>query len=381
MADTFLRCEETPLRVADASASTATLRACPSCTVHIDSKLRQARASLTLKGGAVSVGLPGLVLTLSDGRRVEAREGRLLVPGGHKLPNGVGVPSAELIVYFAEAQNPSWSHALVLPAQRVDGGVASAEARRGVRFFRSLVTGLPPTETLPAAVGDPEAEALQVTAPVVGLRGPECSPFPRQRLQYLLVTSPASIAGADLDALAKTFGHALAPPPPGPALDPARLAAVAVRTTLRTAASQADRSSALARATTGSGRPQFLGLTRALQCRRLDPDADVAGELVRLRPPAPGTHGRTLAEELRDGADGGGGGVEFHGQGASALPSSSSSSSGLQPAQVEQIVGIVLGLAVAAVVAVGVYYAAQKAVYGRRVDAVNTLFKRAAELR
>lgn len=357
-------CATLPLRVAP-TVDLQDVGECVSCAAALSVSALDAAPQPTMRSGVVVLPLASGKTRLAlpaYGKETYAVEAQLRLPAVHALPTAQGA-LADLVLYFRDvkaapgapgAAAVTFDAVVVLPVVNVSraggGGVA-----RGVRFFSRVAwalrtggTGGSLNETLADVLGgDGRQEALNFTGPLLdfsvgrqklrgsGPTGPLC--MPESPVQYYVLTQPVYMTARDADELSSWVGNKAAPVPDTPSRDVISLKQWTSRTWVSTGGAAA--------ATATATRRADVALTRALQCVRIDPDVDVAGDFVRRRPGGAGS--RTLAEELAEGAvnmDG----VELDGSGGQ--PAARSQPSGMSPGDVESGLAIFLALLIVALV-------------------------------
>lgn len=329
-------CGSVPLRVA-VNVDLGLVSECISCAAAIEVGPLDGQAIPTRNGAGdvVTVALNGSSrLTTPLGATMSFTHVELREPALHSVPNSRAAV-ADLVFYLRDvnvrAGALAFDAVIVQPVLQVTTGMDAS--LRGVSCFAKWAEALAANagggggggaSPLLSLFGAQPLEALQYVAPIAVDATEDCGA--KQPVPHYLLMKPAFIHFTHLrELLGMTRKPAASNPAPD--MDVLRLKSWASRTTVTARAA-------------GSSAPSMRGgadtaLTRALQCVRIDPERDVAGDHVRLRPGLSG--GRTLAEELAEGS------VTAADLGTSG-PGTDVPKGGIAPGDVEGIIAIVVGV-------------------------------------
>lgn len=318
--DNFFGCAETPIWIPP-TFDESMLQICRSCTLRLTAKIPgPGNVHFTPDGCTINEN-PTTTLTV-NGIPHNLMSTLLYFPGVHRL-FGQQVPSdAEIYSVFRNTRDPNIQIVFALPVQIGDGSTN--------RYFATLGTGITPKRPTFASLVSEDSDFLCYKGATIFGRSYDtprsrtmCDPVRSVYTHYVCCT-PANILLADYQRLYQLFFED-ARKPPKPLADVTQARLVKLATLI-----QGIRIESSADGSTADGSIA----TSAMKCYRLNPEKDVVQNRVYVG----GKHrpgDRTLADELANAA------IDVH---------SPVKDASVQARDIERILGIVLGVTVAAIV-------------------------------
>lgn len=338
--DKLFTCQEAPVWT-PATFDPSSLPPCLSCTLRLSSQLPGPGSLQPSALGFTVDENPTTVLAI-NGIQYNLVSAELVVPGLHRLYGQQNVCDAEYVITFRNTRDTSKVVLFCIPLVIGDG--------HGNGYFTNLGIVDRGRPTLSALI-TPETGIL--TYPGASLSGrTKSSPYPQQicspisyPVTYYVVLTPSYILSSDYQRLHSQLAKShVGGPVPVTEITMSRAKALLTYINTITLVGSSKESSS-----------EDAMNTNALKCYRIDPKKDIKNNKVYIGG-APNEN--TLAKELQNAAEDGG-----------AVPDTAY----IKPGDIEQIISIVLGVAIAILICAAIAYFLWKGTFSKYI-AVQKLY-------
>ena len=313
LTDSYFGCKEAPVWLPTLFTSNM-LNECSSCTLRINAPAAATGTVYSDPMGLTIDESPLIILSV-NGIQHSLIETRLCIPGAHRLEGRQTVCDAEIIATFRDTNKPDKFVNLCLP---VDTGNEN-------KYFSTLNKGALKNRPAFTTLLTQSSYFFMYTGPDIRGRSAKdsrpriaCDPV-KQRIDYYVCETPIKIAADDLKLLTDKAGKDRnGPPKPLSEVTPGRIRSLGLRIKRITVEGPA----------TASGTTRDGGVsTSAMKCYKLNADKDIIGDKIYVNHKE---NTSSLADELTNAA------VNFDEE----IPSVAS----IQPGDIQQILGIVIGV-------------------------------------